>query len=144
MFHTIRTSLASPIMPPSTTCEVGCGPRASARKKLSSILVSGALELILQVSPFLQLEQGALPVGAELRAHGRMQMEADGVVAGDQPLRALQAARRRQLVLARDQQPVRRDQELPRVADAEIGLVAVMRALDPEIVALIGERRLAR
>ena len=139
MFQTIRTSLASPIMPPSTTCEVACGPRASARKKLSSILVSGALELIFQVSPFFSLSRALCPSSPVFHAHGGMQMEADGIFAGDQPVRALQPARRRQLVLARDQQPVRRHQELPRVAHAEIGLVALMRALDAQIVALIGK-----
>src|SRR5262245_43785889 len=61
MFHTIRTSLASPTKPASTTCEVACGPRASARKKLSSILVSGAFELIFHVSPLLSVSTALCP-----------------------------------------------------------------------------------
>ena len=85
MFQTIRTSLASPIMPPSTTCEVGLRPARVGEEEALLDLGLRRVGADLPGLAVLQLEQGALPVGAKLHAHGRMQMEADGVFAGDQP-----------------------------------------------------------
>src|SRR5690242_8394734 len=75
-----------------------------------------------------------------------MQMEADGVIAGDQVfVRALQALWRGELVLGRDEEPVRRNQHLPRMSYPEALEIAVMRAPDPDVVGavdLIAERGL--
>src|SRR3972149_7587493 len=72
-----------------------------------------------------------------------MQVEADGIEAADEiAVRALEASRRRELILAADEEAVRRNEELTGVAHAETGHVAVVRAFDSEIVALIGERSL--
>src|SRR3972149_10772015 len=72
-----------------------------------------------------------------------MQVEAEGIEAADEiAVRALAPSRRRELILAADQEAVRRNEELTGVAHAETGYIAVVRAFDSEIVALIGERSL--
>src|SRR5262252_8645778 len=55
----------------------------------------------------LERELDALPVVVVGRTHARMQVEADGVVAGDQALgRVLEPLRSRKLVFGRDEEPV--------------------------------------
>src|SRR5581483_10590308 len=78
----------------------------------------------------------ALPVLGNGRLHARVEMEADGIGAGYQPLGARQALGRGKFVLARDQLAGLRDQKLPRMHHAVTREIALVRALDAEIVAL--------
>src|SRR5262245_5849786 len=94
----------------------------------------------------LERQFDALTVGPKLGAHTRMQMEADGVVTGNQVfVRALEALRRGELVLGRDEAAVRRNEDLSRMSYPEALEIAVMRAPDPDVVGvldLVAERGL--
>ncbi len=138
IFHTIRTSRASPIMPLNTTCEVRCGPALIGEQHA---LLDRRLLGVRADAPGLAVAQDqrhGAAVAGDLRLHARMEMKADGVCAGDQPVGALQAAGG-ELVLTRNEIAGRLHQNLPRVADAIAVQIAVMGALDAQIVALVRE-----
>ena len=121
------------------------GPLRPARVGEEEALLDGRLGRVRADAPglaVLEQEIDAPPVGDERRAHARMEVEADGIGAGDQPFGARQALRRGELVLARDELAGLGDEELARMGDAVAREIAVMRALDAEIVALIAERGL--